>query len=76
MLRPSGFVEEELGRRDHLAMVGVQKDFSHFITNRRPSWLSGHFTGNAFLGEVFFQALNLGGLTAPLDTFKSDKKRQ
>jgi len=54
MLRPGGFVEEELGRRDHLAVVGVQKNFPDFLTNRTPSWLSGYFTGNAFLGEVFF----------------------
>jgi hypothetical protein len=28
------------------------------------------------LGEIFFQALNLSSLTAPFDTFESNKERQ
>jgi len=76
MLGPDGFVEEEFRRWDHLAMLRVQKDFPHFLTYGRPSRFSGHFARNAFLGEVFFQALNLGGLATPLDAFKSDKERQ
>ncbi len=76
MLRPGCFVQEEFGRRNHLAMIRVQKDFPYFLANRRSPRLSGYFTGNAFLGEIFFQALNLGGLATPLDPFKSDKEGQ
>ena len=57
-------------------MVWVEKDFPYFLANGAPPRFSGYFTVDAFLGEIFLQALNLGGLTAPLDTFESNKERQ
>ena len=75
MLCPGCFVEEELRRRDHFAMVRVEKDFPYFLANGAPPWFSGYFTVDAFLGEIFFQALNLRGLTAPLYPFESNKER-
>jgi hypothetical protein len=57
-------------------MVRVEKDFPYFLANRAPPWFSGYFTADALLREIFFQALNLSGLTAPLHTFESDKERQ
>jgi hypothetical protein len=57
-------------------MVWVEKDFPYFLANRAPTWFSGYFTMDAFLGEIFFQALNLSGLTTPLYTFESNKERQ
>ena len=76
MLCPGCFVEEKLRHRDHLTMVRVEKDFPYFFADRAPSWFSGYFTGDAFLGEIFFQALNLSGLTTPLDPFESNKEKQ
>jgi hypothetical protein len=76
MLRSGGFVEKELGCRDHPAMVRVQKDFSYFLPNRTPPRLSGYFTGNAFLGEILFKALDLRGFATPLHTLKSNEERQ
>jgi hypothetical protein len=57
-------------------MVRVEKDLPYFLANRAPPWFSGYFTGDAFLGEIFFQALNLSGLATPLYTFESNKERQ
>ena len=57
-------------------MVRVEKDFPYFLANGAPPWFSGYFTGDTFLGQIFFQALNLSGLATPLYTFKSDKERQ
>jgi hypothetical protein len=57
-------------------MVWVQKNFSHLFTDGAPSWLSGDLARDAFLNEVFFQALNLGGLSTPLHPFESNEKRQ
>jgi hypothetical protein len=76
MLSPGCLVEEEFRCRDHLAMVRVQKDSPYLLSNRAPPWFSGYFARDAFLGEIFFQALNLSGLAAALDTFESDKERQ
>ena len=76
VLCPGCFVEEELRRRGHLEMVRVEKDFPYSLADRASSRFSGYFTGDAFLGEIFFQALNLSGLAAPLDTFESNEKRQ
>jgi hypothetical protein len=76
MLSPGCFVEEKLRHRDHIVMIRVEKDFPYFLPDRAPPWFSGHFTGDGFLAEIFFQALNLSGLTAALDAFESNKERQ
>jgi hypothetical protein len=76
MLSPGCFVEEEFTQGDHLTMVWVQKNFPYLLTDGAPSWLSGYFTRDAFSVEIFFQALNLSGLSTPLHSFKSNKKRQ
>jgi hypothetical protein len=57
-------------------MVRVEKDLPYFLANRASPRFSGYFTGDTFLGEIFFQALNLSGLAAPLHTFESNKERQ
>jgi hypothetical protein len=76
MLRPCRFIKEEFGRRHHVMMVRVEKDFPYFFADRAPPWFSGYFAVDAFLGEIFFQALNLSGLPAPLHAFESNKERQ
>ena len=40
-------------------MVRIEKDFSYFLADRGPPWFSGHFTGDALLGEIFFHDLPL-----------------
>jgi hypothetical protein len=75
-LCPGCFVEEKLRHRDHLTMVWIKKDFPYFFANRTPSWFPGHFTTNALMGEIFFQALNLRGLATSLDPFESNKEKQ
>jgi len=57
-------------------VVWVEKDFPYFLTNGAPPWFPGYYTADAFPGEIFFQALNLGGLPTPLYTFESNKERQ
>jgi hypothetical protein len=57
-------------------MVRVEKDSPYFLANGAPPWFSGYLAADAFLGEIFFKALNLGGLTTPLDAFESNKERQ
>jgi hypothetical protein len=57
-------------------MVWVQEDLPYLLPDRRSSGFSGYLTGDTFLSEVFLQALNLSGLAASLDPFKSDKERQ
>jgi hypothetical protein len=57
-------------------MVWVQEDLPYLLPDRRSSGFSGYLTRDTFLSEVFRQALNLSGLSAPLYAFKSNKKRQ
>jgi len=57
-------------------MVRVKKDFPYFLADGAAPWFPGYSTGDAFLGKIFFEALNLGSLTASLYTLEGYKKRQ
>lgn len=63
-------------QREHLSMIRVEKDLSYLLADRRAPRLPCHPARDSLSGQIFFQTLNLSGLSASFHSFKGDEKRQ